>query len=117
LTLRLLSPKETVRKISWGSEEAKWGSEGAKATYFEFSREIDQWEDKDRRKFELGMRAAENPVRCATIVAAGCFSPTVVLGSEFAERLEKAIERSQTKMIFHSARLLQVKRHVLLSAE
>jgi hypothetical protein len=65
--------KENREKISWGSEEAK-------AAYFEFSREIDQWEDKDRRKFELGMRAAENAVRCATIVAAGCFSPTVDVG-------------------------------------
>ena len=65
--------KENREKISWGSDEAK-------AAYFEFSREIDQWENKDRRKFELGMRAAENAVRCATIVAAGCFSPTVDVG-------------------------------------
>jgi hypothetical protein len=65
--------KENREKISWGSDEAK-------AAYFEFSREIDQWEDKNRRKFELGMRAAENAVRCATIVAAGCFSPTVDVG-------------------------------------
>jgi len=41
--------------------------------------EIDQWQDKDKRKFELGMRAAENAVRCATDIAAGCFSPTVDL--------------------------------------
>jgi hypothetical protein len=60
-------------------DKIRWGSEEAKAAYFAFSREIDQWEEKDRRKFELGMRAAENAVRCATIIAAGCFSPTVDL--------------------------------------
>jgi hypothetical protein len=54
-----------------------WRSEEAKAEYYGFSREIDEWEEKDRRKFELGMRAAENAARCGTIVAAGCFSPTV----------------------------------------
>jgi hypothetical protein len=54
-----------------------WGSDAAKDAYFVFSKEIDQWEDKDKRKFELGMRAAENAVRCATNVAAGCFSSTV----------------------------------------
>src|SRR5262249_49069625 len=58
-------------------EKIRWGSDEAKAAYFEFSREIDQWEDKSRRKFELGMRAAENAVRCATIVGSGCGSPTV----------------------------------------
>jgi hypothetical protein len=58
-------------------EKIRWGSEEAKARYFEFSREIDQWQEKDKRRFELGMRAAENAVRCSTIVAAGCFSPTV----------------------------------------
>jgi hypothetical protein len=61
-------------------DKIRWGSEEAKAAYFEFSREIDQWEDKSRRKFELGMRAAENAVRCATVIAAGCFSPTVDVG-------------------------------------
>jgi hypothetical protein len=57
-------------KIEWGSEEAK-------AAYFEFSREIDKWQQKDKQKFELGMRAAENAERCATNVAGGCFSATV----------------------------------------
>jgi hypothetical protein len=38
---------------------------------------MDQWEDKDKRKFELGMRATENGLRCATVLAAGRFSPTV----------------------------------------
>jgi hypothetical protein len=61
-------------------EKIRWGSDEAKAAYFEFSREIDQWEDKSRRKFELGMRAAENAVRCATIVAGGCWSPAVDVG-------------------------------------
>jgi hypothetical protein len=58
-------------------QKIRWESEKAKAEYFAFSREIDQWEEKDKRKFELGMRAAENAVRCATSIAAGCFSPTV----------------------------------------
>ena len=58
-------------------QKIRWDSEAAKTIYFEFSREIDQWEDKDKQKFELGMRATENGVRCATNVAAGCFSPTV----------------------------------------
>jgi hypothetical protein len=66
--------------LSRDREKVRWGSEEAKAKYFEFSREIDQWQEKDRRKFELGMRAAENAVRCATNVAAGCFSPTVDVG-------------------------------------
>src|SRR6516162_1101336 len=60
-------------------QKIRWGSEEAKAAYFAFSREIDEWQEKDRRKFELGMRATENAVRCATIVAAGCFSATVDL--------------------------------------
>jgi hypothetical protein len=54
-----------------------WADDKAKAAYFAFSREMDQWEQTDRRKFELGMRATENAVRCATNVAAGCFSPSV----------------------------------------
>jgi hypothetical protein len=58
-------------------QKIRWGSEEAKAAYFAFSHEIDEWQEKDKRKFELGMRATENAVRCATIVAAGCFSPTV----------------------------------------
>jgi hypothetical protein len=53
------------QKIGWGSAEAK-------EAYFKFSAEMDQWEEKDRRKFELGMRVTENAVRCATIVATGC---------------------------------------------
>jgi hypothetical protein len=66
-------PRENRVKIEWGSEEAK-------APYYEFSREIDKWQGIDRQRFELGMRAAENAVRCATIVAGGCFSPTVDVG-------------------------------------
>ena len=58
-------------------QKIRWGSEEAKAAYFDFSREMDEWQERDKRKFELGMRATENAVRCATIVAAGCFSPTV----------------------------------------
>jgi hypothetical protein len=57
-------------------QKIRWGGEDAKAAYFAFSREVDQWQEKDKRKFELGMRATENAVRCATNVAAGCFSPT-----------------------------------------
>jgi hypothetical protein len=74
-------PSSQRQKIHWDSEEAK-------AAYFEFSREIDQWEEKDKRKFELGMRSAENAVRCATIVAAGCFSSTVSSGD-----IEWALQR------------------------
>jgi hypothetical protein len=51
-------------------QKIRWGSEEAKVAYFAFSHEIDEWQEKDKRKFELGMRATENAVRCATIVAA-----------------------------------------------
>ena len=54
-----------------------WGSEGAKAVYFAFSQEIDGYEEKDKRKFAVGRRAAENALRCATILAAGRQSKTV----------------------------------------
>jgi hypothetical protein len=58
----------------------RWGSEEAKAAYFKFSQEIDALQEVDKRKFELGMRATENAVRCASIIAAGCFSKTVDVG-------------------------------------
>lgn len=63
-------PKSERQKIQWDSGEAK-------AAYFAFSKEIDRLEDRDKSRFELGMRATENAERCATIVAAGCFSRTV----------------------------------------
>jgi hypothetical protein len=56
-----------------------WEDGAAKEAYFTFSKEIDGLEETDKRKFELGMRATENAVRCATNVAAGCFSKTVSL--------------------------------------
>jgi hypothetical protein len=65
--------KSERQKIQWDSGEAK-------AAYFAFSKEIDRLEDKDKSRFELGMRATENAERCATIVAAGCFSPTLDVG-------------------------------------
>src|SRR5262249_44558228 len=65
--------KEQRVKIGWGNDEAK-------ALYFQFSGEIDALQEVDKRKFQLGMRAPENAERCATIVAAGCFSPTVDQG-------------------------------------
>jgi hypothetical protein len=58
------------KKIGFGGREAK-------DAYFEFSREVDRWQDRDKSKFELGIRGTENAVRCATIVAGGCFSGTV----------------------------------------
>jgi hypothetical protein len=54
-----------------------WENAAAKAEYFKFSQEIDGFEETDKRRFELGMRATENAARCATIIAAGCFSKTV----------------------------------------
>jgi hypothetical protein len=60
-------------------QKIRWGSEEAKAAYFAFSAEMDQWEEKDKKKFALGMRATENGERCATNVAAGCGSSTVDL--------------------------------------
>jgi hypothetical protein len=55
----------------------EWGSQQAKDAYYAFSKEVDGWQEKDKRKFELSMRAAENAERCSTIVAGGCFSSTV----------------------------------------
>jgi hypothetical protein len=76
----LLAHSDALRQystsVAFGAKSHR-DSDGAKTIYFEFSREIDRWEDKDKQKFELGMRATENAVRCATNVAAGCFSDTV----------------------------------------
>ena len=65
-------PKEERLRIPFGSEVVK-------AAYFAFSREVDGYEKKDKRKFAVGKRATENALRCATIVAAGCKSSTVEL--------------------------------------
>jgi hypothetical protein len=65
-----IAPRDQRQKIEWGNERAK-------AAYFDFSAEVGRWHDKSKRKFELGMRATEHAERCATIVAASCFSPTV----------------------------------------
>src|SRR5262249_39681885 len=70
MSLRRPCQKNERRKIGWDSGEAK-------AAYFGFSKEIGGLEDKEKSRFELGMRATENAERCATIVAAGCFSRTV----------------------------------------
>ena len=53
-----------------------WGP-GAEDRYFEFSREMDQYEGKDDKRHILGMRATENASRFATNVAVGRGSPTV----------------------------------------
>jgi len=67
-----------------------WGSEAAKAAYFAFSREIDGYEDKDKRKANVARRAADNAVRCATILAAGRQSKTVdVEDIEWALKLSR----------------------------
>ena len=57
--------------------DVAWGP-GAGERYLEFSREMDKYES-DRQRFELSMRACENAVRWATIVAVGRGSPTVDL--------------------------------------
>jgi hypothetical protein len=57
-------------------ERMEWG-EGAADVYLAFSRKMDEFEGIDRQRYELGMRAAENAVRLATIVAAGRGSQTV----------------------------------------
>jgi hypothetical protein len=51
--------------------EIGWGDEEAAQLYLTFSREMDFNEEGERRRFELGMRAAENAIRLATIVAIG----------------------------------------------
>ena len=50
---------------------------GAEEVYLTFGRAIDRLEDGDRQRYELSMRACENAVRLATIVAVGRGSPTV----------------------------------------
>src|SRR5262249_3752056 len=40
-----------------------WGDDEAQRLYLAFSREMDFTEEGERRRFELGMRAAENAVR------------------------------------------------------
>jgi hypothetical protein len=52
-------------------------STGAEEVYFAFSKKMDDFESSDRKRYELGMRACENAVRWATIVAVGRGSPTV----------------------------------------
>src|SRR5262249_37868654 len=52
-----------------------WGP-GASERYFEFSREMDENQQKDNR-YDLGMRVCENSARFATDIAIGRFSPTV----------------------------------------
>lgn len=48
-----------------------WGDDEAQQLYLKFSGEMDFNEDGERRRYELGMRAAENASRLATIVAVG----------------------------------------------
>jgi hypothetical protein len=58
-----------LHKIGWG--------DGAADVYKAFSGELDLLEDGDSQRHELSMRACENAVRLATIVAVGRGSPTV----------------------------------------
>jgi hypothetical protein len=65
----LVRPKPPLISIGWG--------DGAEGVYFAFSRELDLLEDGDKERHELSMRACENAVRIATIVAVGRGSPAV----------------------------------------
>jgi hypothetical protein len=65
--LDAVSPKR--RRLEWGP--------GAGEAYFAFSRKMDEWDDRDPKKAEIGRRACENAARLATIVAVGCGSETV----------------------------------------
>lgn len=49
----------------------------AEERYYEFSREMDQYDGKDSKRHILGMRVCENASRFATNVAVGRGSPTV----------------------------------------
>jgi hypothetical protein len=53
-----------------------WG-DGAFAIYAGFSAEVDGWEVTDPQRFEAALRATENAVRLATVIAVGRFSRTV----------------------------------------
>jgi hypothetical protein len=55
-----------------------WGP-GASERYFEFSREMDENEQNNRQRYDLGMRICENSARFATDIAVGRGSPTVDL--------------------------------------
>jgi hypothetical protein len=80
--LRLLphAPDSILEKTAEGRPghllDIPWGP-GAEERYFEFSREMDQYEGKDDKRHILGMRATENASRFATNVAVGRGSPTV----------------------------------------
>jgi hypothetical protein len=80
--LKLLpqAPDSVLSKTMDGRYELydiPWGP-GAGERYLEFSREMDKYE-RNRQRFELSMRACENAVRWATIIAVGRGSPTVDL--------------------------------------
>jgi len=82
--LRELGPKpkpldmtKTLGEISAGDEtpptvprnerqKIRWDSDEAKVIYFRFSKEVDQWEGKDKQKFELGRerRSVRNECGC-----------------------------------------------------
>jgi hypothetical protein len=57
-------------------QRIEWGP-GAADAYLQFSRKMDDLQELDPRRYELGMRACENAARLATIVAIGRASPTV----------------------------------------
>jgi hypothetical protein len=71
--------------------KVEWGA-GASEIYFEFSQKMDDLEHANRQHYELGMRACENAVRLATIVAVGRGSKTV--GREDMEWAVALSERS-----------------------
>lgn len=57
-------------------EDVPWG-EGAEDAYGAFIDEMDALEDGERQRHELSMRAGENAVRIATVVAVARGAPTV----------------------------------------
>ena len=66
---RPLAGQPKRKRIGWNTT--------ADEVYFAFSKKMDDFEHRDRKRYELGMRACENAVRLATIVAAGRGSPTI----------------------------------------
>jgi hypothetical protein len=60
-----------------GTRNPIWFGAGADEVYLAFSKKMDDFENRDQMRYELGMRVCENAVRLATNVAVGRGSPTV----------------------------------------
>jgi hypothetical protein len=61
------NPKQTL--VDWG--------DGAGEIYQAFSGKMDQWENVDTMRYQLGMRVCEGGVRLGTIIASGRWSGSV----------------------------------------